>query len=353
MKDYILLMCTNGAGLGHLTRGLAVARQIRQETSDYEIIILTTSLATEVIREMGFMYYYIPTYELMPKETTCNQWNEMLYNQMEHLITWYHPRAFIYDGASPYLGIVDAISQKNDWVTFWIKREGDRPGFEYLVKYEKIFSHVIVPMELGMEYHRTQIGKKQYIEPIIMPDKKESFSRDEIRNALGIKKEQNLYYVQLGAGTVRAVEEILQWVIEELIKKEENYVLIGESIIGPHFRVQEKQVSTIRSYPNYYYYPAVDRAISAAGYNTTHELAYYRIPTIFIPNILMDKDDQMARAKRMERLGIGLYALERQDIIYAIQKMDREVEQFRNKLQDVGQFNGAKKATEIILEYAK
>lgn len=353
MKKYILLMCTNGAGLGHLTRGLAVAKQLRKKSADYEIIVVTTSLATEVIREMGFMYYYLPTYELMPKQTTFKHWNQMLYELLQHLITLYHPKALIYDGASPYLGIVNTINQKYDWKTFWIKREGDKPGYEYLEEYQKIFTQVIVPMELGMEYDRTKINNKEYVAPIVLPDKKESFSRQEIRDALGIKEEQILYYVQLGAGTIQKVEEKIHWIVEELVKKKENYILIGESIIGPQFRIREKQVSTIRSYPNYYYYPAVDRAISAAGYNTTHELAYYGIPTVFIPNRQIDKDDQMARAKRMERLGIGLCALERDNIINSIQRMDRGKIQFINKIQNLGRFNGAKMAAAIILECCK
>ena len=42
---------------------------------------------------------------------------------------------------------------------------------------------------------------------------------------------------------------------------------------------------------------AADLVISAAGYNTFHELLYNRIPTIFIPQVASYLDDQERRAR--------------------------------------------------------
>ena len=38
-----LFCCVNGTGLGHITRTLAVARQVRKLAPDAEILVLTSS----------------------------------------------------------------------------------------------------------------------------------------------------------------------------------------------------------------------------------------------------------------------------------------------------------------------
>ena len=68
MKKTIIFMVTNGAGLGHLTRGLAVAKKLRQLDSTLEIVFFSTSLATEVIRNEGFMFYISPVNPLCQRQ---------------------------------------------------------------------------------------------------------------------------------------------------------------------------------------------------------------------------------------------------------------------------------------------
>jgi UDP-N-acetylglucosamine:LPS N-acetylglucosamine transferase len=51
-----------------------------------------------------------------------------------------------------------------------------------------------------------------------------------------------------------------------------------------------------------------DFAISAAGYNSFHELTAYGVPAIFVPNQNPMMDEQEARALYADRQGIGLMA---------------------------------------------
>ena len=54
----------------------------------------------------------------------------------------------------------------------------------------------------------------------------------------------------------------------------------------------------LRDYPNSRFFRGLDIAISAAGYNTYHELLYFGIPSIFIPREgANESEDQLARAR--------------------------------------------------------
>ena len=53
----ILFMPTNGCGLGHVTRTLAVARRLKEMHPNVEIIFFTTSFALNIIQKEGFLSY--------------------------------------------------------------------------------------------------------------------------------------------------------------------------------------------------------------------------------------------------------------------------------------------------------
>jgi UDP-N-acetylglucosamine:LPS N-acetylglucosamine transferase len=64
----------------------------------------------------------------------------------------------------------------------------------------------------------------------------------------------------------------------------------------------------LRTYPLSRYFNAFDGAISAAGYNSFHELIAYSLPAIFIPNEHPTMDDQLMRAQFAQRHGLALCA---------------------------------------------
>ncbi len=62
----------------------------------------------------------------------------------------------------------------------------------------------------------------------------------------------------------------------------------------------------MRNFPNSHYLRAFDFVVSAAGYNTFHELIGYGLPTIFVPNEKVETDDQLGRSQFAEEQGLGL-----------------------------------------------
>ncbi|MDR3571902.1 MAG: UDP-glucosyltransferase, partial [Candidatus Pacebacteria bacterium] len=57
----LLFYAVNGLGLGHVTRLLAIARSVRAERNDAQILFLTTSEADSVIYQEGFAAIKVPS----------------------------------------------------------------------------------------------------------------------------------------------------------------------------------------------------------------------------------------------------------------------------------------------------
>lgn len=350
----VVFMVTNGAGLGHLTRGLAVARRLTKLDPTLNIVFLTTSLATEVIRDAGFMYFYTPTRTVMPKTTTASDWNRYISRQLNEIIEMYHPVALVYDGVYPYAGIMSSLS-KAMVKRIWIKRECYKDNTQNLSDIESLFDLIIVPKEVSTDLSM-DTAKKRYCNPIIFLDKEEAHSREAIRKKLGITERNKLFYIQLGAGIINSTDTLLENIMKVILRNSENRILLGESIIGKHIEVNSPYVYTIRNYPNAQYFNGIDMAISAAGYNTFHELLYFGVPTVFIPNMKTTKDDQLARVKKAEIRNACVCVQEsqnNQDYINAIDRIVINQAAIKVNAQEVVKDNGAMQAAQYVNEFIK
>lgn len=78
----VLFMCTNGAGLGHLTRSLAIAKRIRKDDPSKKIVFLTTSIAVNAVNAQGFYAYHIPPKGLLGDDIDSKMWGTCLKNRL-------------------------------------------------------------------------------------------------------------------------------------------------------------------------------------------------------------------------------------------------------------------------------
>ena len=70
--------------------------------------------------------------------------------------------------------------------------------------------------------------------------------------------------------------------------------------------MRRRGVRYLSAFPNARYFRAFDFAVSAAGYNSFHELLHHGLPCIFLPNDNQKVDDQRARAAFAEGQGAGV-----------------------------------------------
>lgn len=354
-KEVLLFMATNGAGLGHLTRLLAIARRMRQLDPEKEIIFYSTSSAMHLILQEGFLGYHFPSKMLFGEEMTARQWNMLLKEQLDTILNLHQPKMLVFDGAYPYAGLVASLGDVGHPMTkVWVKRGLPKPGTEnQRQEKEVLFDQVIVPGEAG-QWLTFEEKYKTYVPPVIYLDRSELLDRNQVRRQWNIPEGAKLVYVQLGAGNINDIGSTLGMVVDALLKREDVFVILAESIIGKRFHLTRDRVMTLRDYPNSLYFGAFDLAITASGYNTFHELMYFGVPSIFIPNEKTKTDDQVARAKLAVDRGAALMLLEKDvasfDYLLA-QALDHETNgKMREAAQSLVQENGADQVARLLLE---
>ena len=354
LGESILFIATNGAGLGHLTRCLAIARRIKKTKPETEIIFLTTSLALTIIQREGFTAYCIPSLMLI-KNMSNTQWNILLKNMLTELFQLYRFSAAIFDGATPYASISGVMASENQIPRIWVKRGSEKSSeiAEKRNEAEKHFDYIVVPGEAGNKVEDTD-EKHHNVNPIIYLDKNEIWSREDVRRYLKIPEGKKAVYIQLGAGNINDINSDINRIITELRKHEDVVMILGESMIGNELKIIEDDIIIIKDYPNAKYFNGFDFAISACGYNSFHELVYFGLPTIFLPNMNTKTDDQYGRAMISQNHGAGIVVTSITDdqIKEAIDKMCDESlnAQMRENAKNIIEYNGADEAAKYIID---
>src|ERR687895_2498503 len=103
--ERILFVTSNGTGLGHLTRGMAIARRLGPEL---EPAFLTLSAAAPVVEQMGFHVEYFPSHTAAAAESP-RRWDRRLRARLELLIGELEPALLVFDGAHPYDALIATL----------------------------------------------------------------------------------------------------------------------------------------------------------------------------------------------------------------------------------------------------
>ncbi|MFM9281219.1 glycosyltransferase [Paenibacillus jiagnxiensis] len=351
----ILFVPTNGSGLGHLTRLLGLARRIKKLNEELEIIFLSTSPAMHLIMREGFLGYYQPARSSFSQDFTVKSWNELLNKLLSTILQLHKPNILVFDGATPYDGIVSTFHEHESMQTIWIRREQNKKRPNGQTRNEgSLFDKIIVPGEAGVEF-RKESEHVSYCEPVIYLDKSELLPRETVRKEWRLHPNDKLVYIQLGAGNINDIHSVIATIISVVEKRQDVRIVLGESMIGKRLFFDNDKVMILRDYPNSLYFNAFDLAISAAGYNTFHELMHFSVPTIFIPNENTSRDDQVERATRAEKSGSGICLINpgSEELAHALKKgLDSKINQeMRESAARLVPKNGADEMAQLLLTY--
>lgn len=346
-KTTVIFTITNAAGLGHITRGLAVARRL--QTLNIESVFFTTSVAIELIRKEGFKYFYVPTKSFFPSEVTMNLCVDFVKRQLDEVVRMYKPAGIIYEGVLPSSSMIIELQKYKNIKRIWIKRENYKAGWQSLNTLEQQFDLIVVPKEVGNSYGEVvETDKKKYCNPITLLDANEAYSRKSVRDGLGVKRDERLYYVQLGVGSNIILQNALMYVQQHLLKRRKTKVIIGESLVDIPIGVIDKSIKAISIYPSSRYFRGIDFAIAAAGYNTFHELVQFKVPTLFIPNESTVVDDQVNRARNLEQEHAALRLDTLHNLDSKLDLLEKSQKQIIKKLKTYEVPNGALDAARMI-----
>jgi UDP:flavonoid glycosyltransferase YjiC (YdhE family) len=292
-RPSLLLISSNGAGMGHLTRLMAYARRAEPDMAPH---FLSLSQAVGVVAQYGFPFEYMPSAGatgLQPR-----RWNKLFTERVSEAVERLQPAVVVFDGTWPYNGIPqvrDAFPEAR-WV--WSRRGMWRHGrsAEQLAK-AAWFDAVVAPGELAAAYDRGATSRADGLRvgPVTLLDTDELDDRDTARRALGLPLNRRLALVALGAGNINdtsqetgATVAALRWLGVE--------ICVTQTPIADADRARS-DVHVVREFPLSRRFRAFDLAVSASGYNSFHELLRFGIPTLFIPNQDTALDDQLARAE--------------------------------------------------------
>lgn len=347
-RKSIVMFPTNGVGFGHFTRMLALARRVRRLDPDIELIFFTTMPTLHLLKREGIAAYHIPGRNKFRK-MNASTWNMLTEEMLANVLIVHRPSIFVFDGAFPYRGMLNAIQGDTKMKKVWLRRGTFRKGATK-VPVDSIdhFDFIIHPKDSVDESHDDEIEFKPSIirsDPIIFLDEMELRPRNDLRDRLGIPHNAIVVYLQLGAGQINDIESDINTCLKILEQFEDAYVVLGESLIGSRIPSIGGRVRIISEYPNSLDFKAFDFTIMAAGYNSYHEAIRFSLPTLCIPNMNTGMDDQLARAEVAEKAGamIVLREVTEDKVAVAIERlMDSEVRRtMMKRCEKLHQPNGA------------
>ncbi len=350
-KQYVIFMVTNGAGIGHLTRALAIAKKLNKIDSNIEPIFLTTFVATEIIRKSGFMFFYIPHKTLLPSSVDTDKWVNMLKDNLEMIINIYSPKAIIFEGSYPCGAILSNLKMYPQVKSVWIKRESNKSDPECLKEIEKVFDIIIVPKEAGKAYDMQEIniGNKVFTSPIVLLSPEDAKGREEVRNIYEVRKNEILFYIQLEIKDDVNMEYMQTRIINILLQKRNIKILMSNAVEEKDIYINNPRIQTVEEYSKSNYFSGIDFAITNSSYTIYHDLVQFRVPTLFIPNQKTVIDDELKRAMYLEKKGAGLCFKNRRDLESQIMELTECNQELKKELNKLEEANGAMEAANYII----
>lgn len=290
----------NGTGLGHLTRQLNIARDLRELLARLqvpsEIGFLTTSEAPQIAHD--FLVTKIPS-KTVVKASGLNTrrfaararlliGNYLSGIQPDVLVVDTDPRGSFHEmaqvgGFAKSLVLVDRHKDE---------KVAERNSFQL---HSQLYNLIVVPEDnaphlAGNSKVRT-VGKIQGFLP------ENALSRQDAREFLGVSSEERLLYLTGGGGGDATLQNCFDRAISSLAALPKTILLVG---YGPLYRgdmcFSKRNVIPIQSSKVSSYFQGVDCAISAAGYNSHEELLAAGVPTLFYAQKKgMDRQDLRIR----------------------------------------------------------
>jgi UDP:flavonoid glycosyltransferase YjiC (YdhE family)/glycosyltransferase involved in cell wall biosynthesis len=348
----VMMFSQNGVGLGHVVRQLAISRHLSKH---HDILFCSMSQAIDVIDAYGYQVEYLPSHVYTGVEYV--DWHPWARDQVEQIMDFYNVGAVVLDGSVPYLGLLEAVAPRSDVRLVWIRRPMWRPTSESLLRIaqQRFFDLIIEPAELAAEIdngptvaHRDRCV---CVDPIRLLDERELLTRKKAAEALGLDPARPTALVQLGSGANRDIVGLTDRILDAARKFDGLQMVIAEWLNSAEALDLWDGTPCLIGFPISRYFRAFDFSISAAGYNSFHEVLSYGLPTIFIGNPRKYMDDQGARAEFAAKRGAAIVSGSApRDIAAALARIMNCEERagIEKAARRLSKPNGAKAAAEAI-----
>jgi hypothetical protein len=242
------------------------------------------------------------------------EWDNYLQDRITAFAEEVDPDVLLFDGVAPYAGFMRAISTMPDLVVGWLRRGLWREGSnDHQLRKAQGFDFIIEPTDLASEIDTgATVGAESIkVPPISLLEVMDRLERAEAAEALGIDPDRPTLLLTLGSGRLGDVAGPGSTALDTALKHPEWQVCVTNSPVAVNLvpLVDDPRVIEIKGvYPLLRYLNAFDATVSAAGYNSVHELIPAGVPTLLIPNTSSKTDNQEGRAQYLADLGVALAA---------------------------------------------
>ncbi len=351
----VMYVSSNGFGMGHLTRLMAMARRRNPGVRPY---VVSMSRAVPVVADQGppfdLDYEYIPSRDDLG--IGARRWRMMFAERFAEVLRRERPDVVVFDGVHPYDGVLASRRVLPAVRLVWSRRAMWRPGLgARQLASSGVFDLVLEPGELAAELDAgATVGRTDavHVGPVTLLDRADLLPRRQAAAALGVDPDRPTALVTLGVGSIRDVESEVGRVVRGLTGVRDLQVVVTRPAIAAARAVLPAGVTGVSLYPISRYLAAVDLAVAAAGYNSFHELVGFGVPTAFVANTTTGMDDQPARARWAAAAGVGLDvpALDAAGVLRVVSELGDAGcrAQMRASLAGVHQPNGALAAQSAV-----
>ncbi|GAA1722690.1 glycosyltransferase [Brachybacterium phenoliresistens] len=347
----VLFVTSNGAGLGHISRLLAIASELPAHRT-YQM--LTLSKAYRQVASSGTTIHYFPSSEASGESPA--RWNAVFARYFRSLMDEVRPRVVVFDGTWVYTGLTDvcrALGVPLIWVQrgCW-KTEVDEASVQ---RHHAITAadEVIVP---GDYAGREDVDNgpdidTHYVGPVALTRRADLLDRDAACRDLGLDPSRRYVLLNLGGGLLGDPDSIASAALRLLAEHAPD--LQPVQVISPLAAQQgsdDERVIAVQAYPVARHFRAFDLAIAAAGYNVVQETISLGLPAILVPNEATKTDDQVRRAEAVAACGLALVARDEGMLKRTIRHMADAGERrlLQERLGQIPEANGSVAAAEAL-----
>ena len=356
MSRRVLFATSNGTGLGHLNRAMAIARRLPDEV---EPAFFTLSQAAPVVAEQGYDVDYLASYR-RPASGTDRAWNLRLRAVLERLLDERRFDLVVFDGVHPYRALTHVLSRRGapplalvpaGDVAGRLRRgaaaAGPAPSTPYSSPESWPRAPIAAPPSGGAPRRRGSIRSSSSI-----PRSCSTASgprRSSASTPRGAPRSWRWARAGGSAGAAGARDQGA----ELAARTSRSPCCAPASPSVPSFPPGSSAIDG--TFPMSRLHRAIDLAVAAPGYNAFHELIANAVPTLFVP-MARETDDQDARARWADGAGAGLAVAGGDDgaMIAALEQISEPAvaERIRRRCREVWPGNGAGAAADLVAAMA-
>ncbi|MGP5208951.1 glycosyltransferase [Corynebacterium casei] len=343
----VVLVSSNGAGLGHLTRLESISRKLKGSS-----LIYTLSKGYKRLGKNADKLMYFPSARTL--DLNSRTWNSLLFSHFGSVVSTVNPKVVVFDGTYLYPGIVD-VCKALDIPLVWIRRGRWKKSVRENSKQYNFPSQYCDLVVIPGEYEENIIVKSSFVlpvSPVTVFSSEELRTKNDALDAFALVPDRKYVLVQLGAGTINEIDDWNSAACEAILGLGEEWtpVLLSNPLKEPS-NIPERAL-LIEAFPVSLYLKAFEFVIVAAGYNSVQEAVAFEIPFISVPNFATATDDQDARARAVHDAGLGVRATNLDELTDGIKVL--AVEKTRSKMKDLQRKqvrpNGADEIAQILQE---